>query len=366
MTKLPTKLQQQLAKAGQYIESCQLDDGRILWFENGKLDPWDHIEAAMGLAICGKWQAWDSAYSWLEKNQNTDGSWYAHYYGDEQNPEHADDRAKIDTNFVAYCATGLWHAYRVSGQRHIVERYSAMVQKAINFVLRQQSPEGDIQWALSERQTLPKDALITASASILRSIECAVNIANLLNNTQINGAKSKGTKHWQEAHTNLAQALKNKPWRFDRTWESKERFSMDWFYPVLAGIYSPPEAEARLAARWQEFVENDLGCRCVSDEPWVTIAESCELCLALIASNDRQKAEQIYQQLLRWQDDDGGFWTGYVFRDKQIWPQEKTTWTCGAILLAADAIYQITPAYQLLTSPSQLLAESFFSALEQA
>ena len=36
-------------------------------------------------------------------------------------------------------------------------------------------------------------------------------------------------------------------------------------------------SEARLAARWNDFVMDGFGCRCVEDEPWVTVAETAEL-----------------------------------------------------------------------------------------
>jgi len=48
-------------------------------------------------------------------------------------------------------------------------------------------------------------------------------------------------------------------------------------------------------------------------------------------------------------DDDGGYWTGYNFRDNVIGPKEKTTWTAGVILLAADALTQHSGAANLFT-----------------
>jgi len=38
------------------------------------------------------------------------------------------------------------------------------------------------------------------------------------------------------------------------------------------------------------------------------------------------------------------YWTGYVYRDEALWPLEKPTWTAGAVLLAADALSNATPA----------------------
>jgi len=58
---------------------------------------------------------------------------------------------------------------------------------------------------------------------------------------------------------------------------------MDWFYPILTGVVQASAAHQRILARWETFVEEGFGCRCVSDEPWVTVAESCELTLALLA-----------------------------------------------------------------------------------
>lgn len=332
-----------LHKVHQYIQSCQQENGAILWFKGGKLDPWDHTEAAMALSIVGDYENFKRAFNWLRAQQNPDGSWYSKYYGDASDGDL--DRAKKETNFVAYPACGLWHYYLISQDIEYVEHAFPQIERAIDFVLAQQSADGDIQWAISANEKLPKDALVTASSSVLRSLECAIRLANKLD-----------IKHqWHKPYHRLAETLLNKPWRFDRTWESKSRFSMDWFYPILAGIYKPSESKIRLESRWNEFVHPEFGCRCVSDEPWMTVAESCELVLALIASQQTDKGKQLFNQLLRWQDDDGGFWTGYSFRDKVIWPTEKTTWTAAAILLALDALEHLTPASRLFTTPSEFL-----------
>ena len=41
------------ATAG-YIAGVQQPSGAIPWFPGGILDPWDHIEAAMGLSVAGR------------------------------------------------------------------------------------------------------------------------------------------------------------------------------------------------------------------------------------------------------------------------------------------------------------------------
>ncbi|WP_226648222.1 prenyltransferase/squalene oxidase repeat-containing protein [Microbulbifer variabilis] len=319
-----------------YILSQQLPDGSIPWFKGHYADPWDHVEAAMGLAIAGEFIAAEKAYRWLAEIQLPDGSWWAAYKDGV-----IDNSERRESNFVAYVATGIWHYYLISGDRRFLQRYWPMVERAINFVLSLQTEHGEIHWAVDSEGKPKEDALITGCASVYKSLECAINITSALGLERA---------EWIRGRAALGEALQSKPERFDRTWESKARFSMDWFYPVLTGAFTGEAARARLQQRWDEFVVAGLGCRCVNDEPWVTVAESCELTMALLASGQRARAEIIYRGLHRWQDSDGGYWTGYVYRDQAVWPEEKTTWTVGAMLLAADALADLTPASGLFTT----------------
>lgn len=340
--------EQYLRKTVDYILSVQLDSGNIPWFVDGKTDPWDHIEAAMGLTIAGEYSAAEKAYRWLAKQQLNDGSWWANYQGDE-----ALYTDKRETNFIAYIATGVWHHYLVTNNKTFLAELFPVLTKAIDLVVKQQAPTGEIYWAINEQGEPLKDALVTACASVLKSIECAINCATVL-----------GIAHdeWRQAYQKLRTTLHHHPECFDRTWESKARFSMDWFYPVLAGVYEGSAAVKRLDDRWSTFVEKELGCRCVSDEPWVTVAESCELTMALLAAGERAKAISLYGWLHQWRDSDGGYWTGYQMVEDVIWPEEKTTWTAGAILLAADAITEHTAASQLFIKPNLLAAGDTYSA----
>jgi GH15 family glucan-1,4-alpha-glucosidase len=107
-----------------FILGCQLDSGE--WFEGGYTDPWDHTESAMGLAIGGELEAARRAYRWLAKMQLPDGSWWASYRGEE-----ADNPRRRESNFVAYVATGVWHFYRLSGDREFLREMWPVVDRAI-------------------------------------------------------------------------------------------------------------------------------------------------------------------------------------------------------------------------------------------
>jgi len=325
-----------LQKTVDYILSVQKPSGEIPWFTGGITDPWDHIEAAMGLSIAGEYEAAERAYQWLVGEQLEDGSWWANYKNGKPIA-----KGKRESNFIAYIATGVWHHYLITQDKAFLSRVFSMVHRAIDWVLVMQAETGEIYWATDENGVVLEDALVTACSSIYKSVECATLIADTLGETELSAV-------WRSAYERLGFALKYRPERFDRTWESKKRYSMDWFYPILAGVYSDAEARARLRSRWTQFVERGMGCRCVSDEPWVTVAESCELTMALLAAGEHSKAVELYSWLHQWRDEeDGAYWTGWQFKEQIIWPEEKTTWTAGAILLAADALTEHTPAAKL-------------------
>ncbi len=334
-SKVDPVLDRSVQSTADFIARVQLSDGAIPWFEGSIVDPWDHVEAAMGLAIGGYTRESKLAYRWLAKLQRPDGSWLAAYKDNQPA-----DATRAETNFVAYIATGVWHQYLITRDRSLLREMWPCIRRACDFVLALQTGHGDIHWAVDSKKGIDKDALVTGCSSIYKSLACAAHIAQTLN---------EPSKDLLMAQRLLGRALRDKPERFDRTWTSKARYSMDWFYPVLTRAVQGEAATARLQARWDEFVEPDIGCRCVSDEPWVTIAETCELAMALCVNGQRLKARKLFEDLQRFQHQDGSWWTGFVTRDNTLWPDERPTWTAGAVLLAADVIYGLTPAQILFT-----------------
>jgi GH15 family glucan-1,4-alpha-glucosidase len=63
----------------QLIADTQLDSGEIPWCDGQKTDPWDHIEAAMGLSIGGFLEQARRAFEWFAGVQLEDGSCYSAY-----------------------------------------------------------------------------------------------------------------------------------------------------------------------------------------------------------------------------------------------------------------------------------------------
>ena len=316
-----------------FILDIQASDGSITWEKEAKLDPWDHVESAMALTVAGEIEAANKAYEWMQSNQEEVGGWFSEYKAG------VPSKRRIETNFAAYICVGIWHFYLITKDKDFLEEYFPVLDRAMQFVTSLQTQHGDILWALDEEGSRLDDSLVTGSSSIYKSLECFYAIKRLLN---------KDLGNLKDQMRSLKKAINEKPERFDRGWKSKDRYSMDWYYPILTGVISGEEAKERYKKREQEFIVEGLGCKCVVEEPWVTIAESSELVMALACVGQIDRAKEIFSWLHQWKDsEDNLYWTGYVYTDKAFWPIEKPTWTAAAVLLAADTLYKFTDASDL-------------------
>ncbi|MEZ0113032.1 hypothetical protein ABH920_007057 [Catenulispora sp. EB89] len=317
----------QVRATAEGIAALQRPDGAIPWFHGGHLDPWDHIEAAMALDVAGLPERALAAYRWLAASQNADGSWYAAYADAPEGVTEATNRLR-ETNFTAYIAVGVWHHFLVTGDEEFLAEMWPPVRRATDFVLRLQTPGGEIVWCEDEQEREADEALLTGCSSMYQALRCALAVAEQVGH---------GRPDWELACGRLGHALAGHPERF----ADKGTYSMDWYYPVLGTALRGAAAERRIAEGWETFVVPGYGVRCVTPNDWVTGGETCELALALWAIGDVERARTLLRDIQHLRDEaDGMYWTGRVFEpDKDgnppaIWPQEKTAWTAGALLLA--------------------------------
>ncbi len=313
----------------ELIAETQLDSGEIPWCRGQKTDPWDHIEAAIGLSIGGYLEEAKRAFKWFARMQLQDGSCYSAYH--QGVPE---DKTR-ETNLSSYIAVGVYHYYLITRDMAVLREMWPCIVAAIDFALSLQTEEGEIYWALNPEGQVDQMALLTGCSSIYMSIKCALAIAKILDYKK---------PHWEEGLDKLGNAIRSKPHLFNMT---KSRYSMDWFYPVLTGAVTGNDAQSRIDKYWKKFIVEDRGVKCVSDEPWVTIAETSELCLALSAMGNRDLARIVFSWISDRRYEDGSFWCGFVCPDIIIWPEDKIAWTNAAAMMAADAIYNLTPASQI-------------------
>jgi hypothetical protein len=313
------------------IARTQRPSGEIPWCEGQKTDPWDHVESAMGLATAGFLPEARIAYEWLAANQLADGSWYSAYLHGV-----AQERTR-DANMSAYVAVGVYHYFLLTGDRGFVSGMWPTVSAAIDFALSLQAPQGEIHWAISPAGNVDRMALLTGSSSIYKSITCALSLADVL---------GRQCPEWQAALHKLGNAICSRPHLFNMT---KSRFSMDWFYPVLSGAVTGADAQRRIERGWKKFVVEGLGVRCVSDQPWIAIAETSELALTLAGLGNLDQARVVFSWISERRFEDGSFWAGFTFPDMTIWPEDRIAWTNAGVLIAADAIFGLTPAAGLFS-----------------
>jgi hypothetical protein len=105
----------------------------------------------------------------------------------------------------------------------------------------------------------------------------------------------------------------------------------------------------RIENGWKRFVIEGSGVRCVSDRPWVTMAETSELVITLAAVGMNDLASEVFGWISNMRYKNGAYWTGFTLPDCRIFTKEKTTWTAASALLAADILYGITSASGLFS-----------------
>ena len=322
----------EVAATADAIEACQQPDGLILWFDGGHADPWNHVEAAMALASAGRHAAAERAYDWLAANQHPAGSWHNYYTA------HGTKDAKVDTNCCAYVAVGVWHQWLATGNRGFAEAMWPTVARALDFVTGLRTASGHIPWAVHANGTPWPYALLTGSSSIVQSLRCGLALAGLLGHER---------PEWQRVAQRTVYQIRHQPEGF----EPKDRWAMDWYYPVLCGALDGAQARAHLAAGAPKFLYGDHGVRCVADQPWVTAAETCECALAYLRAGDEAAARRLVAATDTLRTADGSYFTGRVVPQDKTFPhKERSSYTAAAVLLAADALDRRTPAADALTA----------------
>jgi hypothetical protein len=340
-----------VAQTVEAIASHQLPDGNIPWTPGGHTDPWNLVEAAMALDIGGRHDDARRAFEWLRQRQRPDGAWHAYYVGDE-----IKERA-LDTNVTCYIANGVWHHYLATGDTAFLEEFFPVVERAIDFALDHQYPTGEIEWDADPDRVDGKGALLTGSSSIWSSLRCAIASA---------GRLGRERPDWELSLGSLAIAIVHRPERF----LDKSRWAMDWYYPLLGGALRGHAAHARIASGWDTFVAEGRGVRCVSDQPWITAAETCEAVIALDAIGLNDTALDLFTWIQFLRHDDGAYWTGANFEngfhaDGELYPVEQPTWNSAAVVLAANALGGNGPTAGLLRGeglPGGLTADELIEA----
>jgi hypothetical protein len=321
----------EIAETAASIAAMQEPCGAIPWTTAAHVDIWNHVEGAMALLVGGQVTAAERAYAWIPTMQRADGSFPMKIVDGRP------DDVRGEVNMSAYFAVGLWHHWLLRRDIRFVEQYWPAVRAALEWVVSLQEPFGGIRWT-------PVDdfCLLTGNSSIYHSLRAGVALADLMDDPQ---------PEWELVGGRLGHAIRAHRDQF----ADKSTFSMDWYYPVLGGAVRGGDAFELLESRWDEFVVPELGIRCVDTNPWVTGAETCELAMALDAIGDHRRARRLFADMQHLRGEGGAYWTGWVYgataaevevtnaagevEPRNVpWPDEHTTYTAAAVILAADAL----------------------------
>ena len=228
----------------------------------------------------------------------------------------------------------MWHFYLINNDINFLQEFWEPVKKGILFSLSLQHNNGAIAWNIDEFEKIDEDYLLTGCSSIAKSLECAIAICQALGDQNYES-------EWRIAHSKLIAALENPSGIFDLK-KDRSRFSMDWYYPILGGINSKKRINSLTTKIKDSFWIQGLGIKCVSDEPWVTVAETSECSIAYKKIGKDKIALELLHNAISIVDSKGIPYMGWQFHENIYWPDETPSWTSAACILAADANNRLT------------------------
>ena len=79
----------------------------------------------------------------------------------------------------------------------------------------------------------------------------------------------------------------------------------------------------------------------------MTAAETAELAITLDAIGDPAKALDLLDQIQMLRDPSGAYWTGWQYVNQKHYPNEQSSYTAAAMILAADTMCGATDAASL-------------------
>ena len=301
------------------IAAAQTNEGIVPWVPGGKWDPWDHVECAMALDSGGLHDHARAAYRHLARAQRHDGAWACPIVGGDRATE------VLDSNAATYLATGVWHHFLCTGDEGALHELWPVVERGIDFALDLQMTNGAIAWARDPKGGAGDHALLAGCSCIVINLRSALRLAHEMGEEK---------PDWELSLSSLVDAIR----AGDDLFADRSRYSMDWYYPLLSGVLDVQTAHARIAERWDTFIVEGLGARCVDDRPWITSAETAELCIALHTYGMTDEAVALFDWIQYQRHEDGSYWTGATFPDGRNFPNERTTWSAAAIVLADDVM----------------------------
>jgi len=306
-----------------WIKKNQTEDGSIVWDLNGKCDPWDHLECLLALAIFEEEAHFKKGMNWFFANLDDNHLIQSEFKNGKVHKDYYEHHHAI------YAAVPLLQYLHMGLDKKYVKEKLNEVAKITEATLAARDQFGCFYWA-QDINGMCDNSLITATSSIYLSLKCAIKIFEKfgINTTEL-----------KTELKSIRACFHENSERFDRDQVDRSRFSMDYYYPFLSGLDQDKESFIKGLSL---FYVDGLGIKCVIEEPWVTFAESSELIIALCRFGEFDLARKIFMEIDEFKDQDGVLPTGYQYAEKIFWPDERSSWTNAAYVIAADCLFDLT------------------------
>ena len=183
-----------------------------------------------------------------------------------------------ESNMSSYIAVGVFHHYLITQDRPFLEYIWPTVCAGIDLRWTSRPQAARFTGPENPQGKVDPMALLTGCSSIFMSLKCALVLAAALGREQTR----RGRWHcrgWAMPSATVPTSSTGPSHAIP--WTGSIRFS--------AALLPGAEAKKRIDQSWNKFMVEGLGTRCVSDNPWVTIAETSELILTLAAMGELRK-----------------------------------------------------------------------------
>ena len=306
-----------------WIESNQSSGGMIFWDDKKKFDAWDHFECLTALAILGRKKSFLKGLDWFVDNLSKDSQIFSLYKGEKITQKY------YEIHHAIYFSVPLLQGFYIFEEIDLLKKNFETLKKIVEKTINSRDDYGFFYWA-EKNGEFQDNSLISATSSIYLSLKAAIEIYKFLN---------EDTKNLEDITKSIEQQFIGDMSRFNRDGIERSRFSMDAYYPYLAGINL---GSSKLLVLLSDFYVPGMGIKCVKEEPWVTFAESSEAIISLIRVGEIKFARKIMSEIENFKNEDGIFPTGYQYSEKIFWPDERSTWTNAAYIIAKDCLYDVT------------------------
>ena len=306
-----------------WIEKNQSSSGMIYWDEKKNFDAWDHFECLTALAILGRKDSFLKGLNWFLDNLSKDNQIFSSYKGKKITQNY------YELHHAIYFSVPLLQGFYIFEEIELLKKNFDPLKKIVEKTINSRDNYGFFYWAEKDGE-FQDNSLISATSSIYLSLKASIEIYKFL---------KKDTKLLEDIIKSIEQQFTGDMSRFNRDGVDRSRFSMDAYYPYLAGINLD---NSTLLDSLSDFYVPGMGIKCVKEEPWVTFAESSEAIISLIRVGEIEFAKKIMSEIENFKNKEGIFPTGYQFSEKIFWPDERSTWTNAAYIIAKDCLYDLT------------------------